>query len=231
MMSEICNICGDSVAWGSGKYVNRVPDGNTVEERKEMNVPHPEGDFICGECEEKMDREAPRCPLCGFVMDELESGLSCQNTACPNCRRTPEELSKLDRKQLDKRLIAHLNRLVSKPWSPHLLPDDITSDFNGRWLEIAKERGSKSRNSQFYRLDAVSTQLLIEAFEAESDNIKKAAQLVKSTISVMQQSCFVQFADEDTKNYQISKLQSALDLLEQTVPTIDKENMITSGAQ
>ncbi len=219
-MSEICNICGDSVAWDSGKYVNRVPDGNTVEERKEMNVPHPEGDFICGDCEEKMDREAPRCSLCGFVMDE--------NTACLNCRRTPKELSKLDRKPLFKRLIAHLNRLVSKPWSPHLLPEDITSDFMGRWLEIAKERGSKSRNSQFYRLDAVSTQLLIEAFEAERDNIKKAALLVKSTISVMQQPCFVQFTDEKAKNFQIRKLQSALDLLEQPVPDINEET--TKGA-
>jgi hypothetical protein len=226
-MKEICNICGDSVAWSSGKYVNRVPDCNPVEERREMGVPHPEGDFICGECEEKMDREAPRCPLCGFVMDELESGLSCQNTACPNCRRTSEELSKLDRKPLDKRLIAHLNRLVSKPWSPHLLPEDTTSDFMGRWLEIAKERGSKSRNSQFYRLDTVSTQLLIEAFEAERSNIKKAARLVKSAIPVMQQSCFVQFTDEKAKNYQISKLQSALDLLEQPVPDINEK--ITKG--
>jgi hypothetical protein len=164
-------------------------------------------------------------------MDELKSGLSCQNTACSNCHRTPKELSKLDRKVLDKRLIAHLNRLVSKLWSPHLLPDDITSDFMGRWLEIAKERGSKSRNSQFYRLDAVSTQLLIEAFEAERDNCKKAAQLVKRTISVMQQSCFVQFADEDTKNYQISKLQSALDILEQSMPNTNEETMVASGAQ
>lgn len=202
-----------------------MPDGNTVEERKEMNVTHPEGDFICEECEEKIDQEAPRCSLCGFVMDELESGLSCQNTACPNCHRTPKELSKLDRKMLNKRLIAHLNRLVSKPWSPHLLPDDITSDFNGRWLEIAKERGSKSRNSQFYRLDAVSTQLLIEAFEAEGDNIKKAARLVKSTIYVMQQPSFVQFSDEESKNCQINRLQSALDMLEQTVPNSDKENI------
>ncbi|MFZ2411025.1 MAG: hypothetical protein WAW23_05605 [Candidatus Methanoperedens sp.] len=222
-MSEICNVCGESVAWGSGKYVNRVPDCNTVEERKDMNVPHPEGDFICGECEEEMDQEAPRCSLCGFVMDELESGLSCQNTACPNCHRTPKELSKLDRKLLDKRLIAHLNRLVSKPWSPHLLPDEITSDFNGRWLEIAKERGSKSKNSQFYRLDAVSTQFLVEAFEAERDNIKKAAMLVKSTISILQQPSYVQFTDEKARDYQISKLQSALDMLEQPIPNIDKE--------
>jgi len=222
-MSEICNVCGDSVAWGSGKYVNRVPDGNTVEERIEMCVPHPEGDFICGECEEEMDQEVPRCLLCGFVMDELESGLSCQNTACPNCHRTPKELSKLDRKPLDKRLIAHLNRLISKLWSPRLLPDDTTSDFNGRWLEIAKERESKSRNSQFYKLDTVSTQLLVEAFEAERDNIKKAALLVKSTISVMQQSCFVQFSDGDSKNCQINKLQSALDMLEQPAPNINEE--------
>ena len=35
-MTEICNECGESVAQGSGKFVNRVPDLSTAEERREM---------------------------------------------------------------------------------------------------------------------------------------------------------------------------------------------------
>jgi hypothetical protein len=51
MLNEICNECGQSVAWGSGRRVNRVPDLNDVETRHEMGKPFPEGDFTCEECE------------------------------------------------------------------------------------------------------------------------------------------------------------------------------------
>lgn len=47
---EICQQCGKSVSIGSGKFVNRIPDLDTLEERKERNVPHPEGDYICEVC-------------------------------------------------------------------------------------------------------------------------------------------------------------------------------------
>ena len=56
-MSEICNECGRSVKPGSGNFVNRVPDCNTPEERKEMGRPHPEGDFVCAECDSNGNRE------------------------------------------------------------------------------------------------------------------------------------------------------------------------------
>ncbi|MCU0425251.1 MAG: hypothetical protein MUF71_06445 [Candidatus Kapabacteria bacterium] len=49
---EACNECGKSVAFGSGWYVNRVPDGNPFDERVEMGKPFPHGEFICAECEE-----------------------------------------------------------------------------------------------------------------------------------------------------------------------------------
>jgi hypothetical protein len=45
-----CNLCGDSVAPGSGKFVNRVPDLNTPEERWRSGRPYPFGDYICDEC-------------------------------------------------------------------------------------------------------------------------------------------------------------------------------------
>jgi len=51
--SEICNECGRSVRVNGGNFVNRVPDYNTVEERKEMGKPFPIGDFICAECDNK----------------------------------------------------------------------------------------------------------------------------------------------------------------------------------
>jgi hypothetical protein len=52
-MNEICNECGHSVRLGSGRFVNRVPDLNKPEYRKQMRKPFPEGDFICAECEIK----------------------------------------------------------------------------------------------------------------------------------------------------------------------------------
>ena len=36
-MTEECKDCGDSVAWGSGKYVNRLPAES--------------GFFICADCQ------------------------------------------------------------------------------------------------------------------------------------------------------------------------------------
>ncbi len=50
-MSETCNECGESVRLGSGRFVNRVPDFNEPEDRREMNKPYPEGDYQCAECD------------------------------------------------------------------------------------------------------------------------------------------------------------------------------------
>ena len=49
--AEICCVCGRSVKPGSGNFVNRVPDCNTAEERKEMGRKYPEGEFVCSECD------------------------------------------------------------------------------------------------------------------------------------------------------------------------------------
>jgi len=53
--NEICNECGRSVKFGSGLFINRVPDFNSPEVRKEMGKKYPEGDFICPECDEKFN--------------------------------------------------------------------------------------------------------------------------------------------------------------------------------
>jgi len=49
--AELCNECGHSVAPGSGRFVNRIPDLNPPEDRKEMGKPYPSGEFVCAECD------------------------------------------------------------------------------------------------------------------------------------------------------------------------------------
>lgn len=51
MANETCNECGKSVKAGSGNFVNRVRDFNTVAARKAMSKPFPKGDFTCAECD------------------------------------------------------------------------------------------------------------------------------------------------------------------------------------
>lgn len=55
MNSEICNECGDSVKLGSGKFVNRIPDFNDNETRIDMGKPYPSGEYMCYECELKIE--------------------------------------------------------------------------------------------------------------------------------------------------------------------------------
>jgi len=53
----ICNECGKSVKFGSGRFVNRISDFNTRAYRKSMGKPFPEGDFICEECDLRINEE------------------------------------------------------------------------------------------------------------------------------------------------------------------------------
>ena len=48
---EICNHCGKSVSFGSGLFVNRVPDLNDIDTRIVNNLEYPEGDFVCIICD------------------------------------------------------------------------------------------------------------------------------------------------------------------------------------
>ena len=50
---EYCNHCGRVVSYGSGLYVNRVPDFNDVTTRVDNGLQFPLGDFVCGECDGK----------------------------------------------------------------------------------------------------------------------------------------------------------------------------------
>jgi len=81
---EICNECGRSVAFGSGWFVNRVPDLDTIEERREAGKPFPEGGWLCAECEARIFNG---CPIVRRgVMD------------CPNDKETYWDELELERR-------------------------------------------------------------------------------------------------------------------------------------
>jgi hypothetical protein len=48
---EICNHCGHSVAFGSGRFVNRIPDLNDIFIRLDNGLLFPHGDYVCEECD------------------------------------------------------------------------------------------------------------------------------------------------------------------------------------
>lgn len=50
---QICNECGDSVRWGSGRFINRIPDLNDERTRMANNKKFPKGNFLCAECDAK----------------------------------------------------------------------------------------------------------------------------------------------------------------------------------
>ena len=84
-MSEICMHCGKSVSFGSGNFVNRVPNCDNYEDRLEMNVEYPEGEYSCANCERKYYDEHPQfeCLDCGYI-DYIESGIS--DNKCGSCK-------------------------------------------------------------------------------------------------------------------------------------------------
>lgn len=53
--NEFCNHCGNDVSFGSGRFVNRIPDLNEVPDRITNNLKFPLGDFVCQKCDEETD--------------------------------------------------------------------------------------------------------------------------------------------------------------------------------
>ena len=51
LLTEICNHCGRDVSFGSGLFVNRIPDFNGFLTRFENNYGWPHGDFVCMDCD------------------------------------------------------------------------------------------------------------------------------------------------------------------------------------
>jgi len=48
---QICYECGRSVAFGSGNFVNRIPNLDDYNIHLEMGVPYPKGAFVCDDCD------------------------------------------------------------------------------------------------------------------------------------------------------------------------------------
>ncbi len=58
ILVEICNRCGKDVSFGSGLFVNRVPDFNDIMIRFDNNWIFPIGDFVCVVCDTQKDEPA-----------------------------------------------------------------------------------------------------------------------------------------------------------------------------
>lgn len=54
---EICNHCGVDVSFGTGFFVNRVPDFNDRDTRISNNLNYPQGDFVCRKCDSRSSDE------------------------------------------------------------------------------------------------------------------------------------------------------------------------------
>jgi hypothetical protein len=50
-LTERCSHCGNDVSWGSGRFVNRVPDLNDVVTRIVLRRLWPLGCFVCEVCD------------------------------------------------------------------------------------------------------------------------------------------------------------------------------------
>lgn len=55
---EICCECGESVALGSGSFVNRVKVFDDYATKVDRGCPYPLGEFICPTCESKIEPSA-----------------------------------------------------------------------------------------------------------------------------------------------------------------------------
>jgi len=58
-IKEWCYECGRSVRADSvnGLFVNRIPSLDSRDERIDMGVPYPSGNFLCAECDERIRDE------------------------------------------------------------------------------------------------------------------------------------------------------------------------------
>ena len=111
-MAEICNECGRSVKPGSGDFVNRVPDLNTPEERKEMGKQFPEGDFVCAECDSNADKEEYLELHCAIDHDHVDMSLS---TAFFRQRRI-REIEKEYNADITNKWLEELNKECDHEW-------------------------------------------------------------------------------------------------------------------
>jgi predicted Zn-ribbon and HTH transcriptional regulator len=79
LTKETCWNCGNSVVWGSGRFVNRIPSLDSEDVRRENGSPYPKGGYLCFECEKGFEKDEIRCTKCGSFADLQEDGTNkCQ---------------------------------------------------------------------------------------------------------------------------------------------------------
>jgi predicted Zn-ribbon and HTH transcriptional regulator len=91
---ETCWNCGSSVAWGSGRFVNRIPSLDSGEVRREHGSPYPKGGYLCFECEKGFEKDEIRCPKCGGFADPQEDGTNKYQLGCAlesECREVQQQ--------------------------------------------------------------------------------------------------------------------------------------------
>lgn len=76
---EHCIKCGYSVKFGSGRFVNRVPDCNSVEDHIDNGDEYSEGEWICPDCL-PLD-----CELCGGFVDPEDLENPNDTPYCDEC--------------------------------------------------------------------------------------------------------------------------------------------------
>lgn len=54
---QICMWCGQSVYYGSGNFVNRIPSISTYSERLDLGAAYPEGEYICEACDRESETD------------------------------------------------------------------------------------------------------------------------------------------------------------------------------
>ncbi len=69
---EICSECGKPVDIGSGRFINRIVDFNSMEERKQTGRPYPNGDFVCARCDKKWGEQKMFEEDIEKIMEEAE---------------------------------------------------------------------------------------------------------------------------------------------------------------
>jgi hypothetical protein len=70
---EMCNHCGKFVYFGSGNYVNRVPDCNDFVTRVENNLKYPLGDYVCYNCDSKTENNNLGYTLEMLIKDQMKN--------------------------------------------------------------------------------------------------------------------------------------------------------------
>ena len=82
MTDNICVICGKSVKFGSGRYINRICVFDSYKEKVKLNYSFPKGKYICESCDTPLKNYICTLEMSGFNKDDIVEQL--KNLDCYN---------------------------------------------------------------------------------------------------------------------------------------------------